>query len=102
MRTVTAFYSALAAADGETASALVIPEKRGQGPFNEASIHAFFGAMSQPLKLTGTALRGTDDVRVSYEYVTNEGRRCQGRAAVLTTYVFGKTLVSRIKALDGC
>ena len=97
-----AFYSALAAADGETASALVVPEKRGQGPFNEVSIHAFFGAMSEPLKLTGTALRGNDDVRVSYEYVTNDGRRCQGRADVQTTYVFGKTLVSRIKALDGC
>lgn len=102
MAAVTAFYSALAAADGETASALVIPEKRGKGPFNEASIHTFFGTMSEPLKLTGTALRGTDDVRVSYEYVTNAGRRCRGRADVQTAYVFGKTLVSRIKALDGC
>ncbi|ARQ57961.1 crotonase/enoyl-CoA hydratase family protein [Rhizobium sp. Kim5] len=102
MGTVTAFYSALAVADGETASALVIPEKRGKGPFNEASIHAFFGAMSQPLKLTGTALRGDNDVRVSYEYVTRDGRRCQGRADVQTTYAFGKTLVSKITALDGC
>ncbi|WP_246805572.1 hypothetical protein [Rhizobium leguminosarum] len=88
MGTVTAFYSALAAADGETASALVVPEKRGQGPFNEASIHAYFGAMSQPLELTGTALRGNDDVRVSYEYVTNDSRRCRGRADVQTTYVW--------------
>ncbi|WP_246706622.1 hypothetical protein [Rhizobium leguminosarum] len=63
MGTATAFYSALAAADGETASALVVPEKRCQGPFNEASIHVFFGAMSEPLKLTGTALRRNDDVR---------------------------------------
>ncbi|WP_246621874.1 hypothetical protein [Rhizobium laguerreae] len=57
MGTVTAFYSALATADGETASALVVPEKRGQGPFNEASIHTFFGAMSQPLKLRHGAAR---------------------------------------------
>jgi len=56
---------------------VVIPEKRGQGPFNEASIHAYFGAMSQPLKLAGTALRGNDEVRVTYEYVTNDGRRCR-------------------------
>ncbi|MDU0364384.1 hypothetical protein RWK44_28760 [Rhizobium sp. 25PS6] len=55
MGTVTAFYSALATADGETASALVVPEKRG--PFNEASIHTFFGAMSQPLKLRHGAAR---------------------------------------------
>ncbi|WP_260692616.1 hypothetical protein [Rhizobium laguerreae] len=77
-------------------------KKRGHGPFNEASIHAFFGAMSQPLRLTGPALRGNDDVRVSYEYVTNDGHRCRGRADVQTTYVFGKILVSRVKALDGC
>ncbi|MGO8103408.1 hypothetical protein AB9F46_23700 [Rhizobium leguminosarum] len=32
----------------------------------------------------------------------NDGRRCQGRADVQTTYAFGKTSVSRIKALDGC
>ncbi len=102
MAAVTAFYSALAAADGETASALVLPEKRGKGPFNEASIHAFFGAMSKPLRLTATSLRGRDDVRVSYEYTTSAGRRCQGSADVQTIYVFGKTLISRIKALDGC
>lgn len=100
MATVTAFYSALAAADGETASAMVVPEKRGKGPFNQASIHSFFAAMSEPLKLTTTTLRGADDIRVSYEYVA--GRRCRGRADVQTVYVFGKTLISRIKALDGC
>lgn len=102
MATVAAFYSALSAADGETASAMVVPEKRGKGPFNEASIHAFFGAMSKPLKLTGTTLRGANDIRVSYEYVTNAGRQCRGRADVQTVYAFGKTLISRIKALDGC
>jgi hypothetical protein len=81
---------------------MVVPEKRGKGPFDEASIHTFFGAMSQPLKLTGTTLRGNDDIRVSYEYTTDAGRRCQGRADIQTAYMFGKTLISRIKALDGC
>lgn len=102
MRTVTAFYSALAAADGESASAHVVPEKRARGPFNVESIRSFFGAMSQPLTLTGTALRSRDEVRVSYEYVTDQGRRCRGRADVTTVYTFGKTLISQIKALDGC
>lgn len=40
MATVAAFYAALAAADGETASAMVVPEKRGKGPFN-GSIHPY-------------------------------------------------------------
>lgn len=102
MKTATAFYSALAIADGEGASALVVPEKRGKGPFNEASIRAFFGAMSKPLKMTGAELRGDNDVRVSYEYTTRKGQKCRGRADVETVYLFGMTLISRIKALDGC
>jgi hypothetical protein len=102
MEVVTAFYSALAVADGESASALVVPEKRGKGPFNEVSIHSFFGTMSKPLVLTGTARRGNDEVRVSYEYITDKGRDCKGRADVQTVYQFGKTLISKIKALDGC
>ncbi|MEY9783968.1 hypothetical protein ABIA23_005435 [Sinorhizobium fredii] len=102
MGTTAAFYSALAAADGESPCALVVPEKRGRGPFNEASIRSFFGAMSVPLMLTDTTLRGRDEVRVSYEYVTDRGRRCRGRADVETVYTLGKTLISRIMTLDGC
>ncbi|SEH24145.1 hypothetical protein [Rhizobium sp. NFR12] len=102
MSATTAFYTALSAADGETAAALVVPEKRGKGPFNEQSIKAFYGAMSVPLKLTGTSLSGRDSVRVSYEYKTNQGRQCRGRADVQTIYAYGRTLISRIKALDGC
>ncbi|WP_244446958.1 hypothetical protein [Rhizobium sp. YS-1r] len=102
MLATTAFYTALSAADGETAAAMVVPEKRGKGPFNEESIHAFYSAMSVPLKLTGTSLSGRDTVRVSYEYRTTQGRQCRGRAEVQTIYAYGRTLISRIKALDGC
>ncbi len=102
MSATTAFYTALAAADGEAAAALVVPEKRGKGPFNERSIQAFYSAMSVPLRLTGTSLSGKDTVRVSYEYETTEGRQCRGRADVQTVHEYGRTLISRIKALDGC
>ncbi len=48
MSATTAFYTALSAADGETAAALVVPEKRGKGPFNEQSstciLHCNVGA----------------------------------------------------------
>lgn len=98
----TAFYTALSAADGEAAASLVVPEKRGKGPFNEQSIHAFYGAMSAKLKLTGTTLSDQDTVRVSYEYRTELGRQCRGRADVQTVYTYGRTLISKIKALDGC
>ncbi|AWM24019.1 hypothetical protein AOX55_0000742 [Sinorhizobium fredii CCBAU 25509] len=38
----------------------------------------------------------------SYEYETDKGRQCRGRADVHTIYLYGRTLNSRIKALDGC
>ncbi|MCQ1779409.1 hypothetical protein NOJ05_19560 [Neorhizobium galegae] len=100
--TATAFYTALAQADGETAAAIVVPEKRGKGPFNEKSIHAFFSAMSEPLRIISMTLRGRDEVMVSYEYTTDKGRACRGRADVRTVYGYGRTLISGIKALDGC
>lgn len=100
--TATAFYTALGAADGETAAAMVIPEKRGKGPFNEQAIREFYRAMSIPLKLTSTYLSDQDTVRVSYEYRTHKGQQCRGRADVHTVYAYGRTLISRIKALDDC
>ncbi|AVA26057.1 crotonase/enoyl-CoA hydratase family protein (plasmid) [Rhizobium sp. NXC24] len=99
---VVGFYGALAVADGETAAAFVIPDKRGKGPFSEANIHAFYSAMARPLTVTSTTRLSTSDVRVGYEYKTNAGRNCQGRADVQTVYQFGRTLISHIKALDGC
>ena len=102
MSAVATFYSALASADGEAAASIVVPEKQGKGPFNEASIHAFFSSMMAPLRLTGATLRGDNQVRVSYTYKTDKGRRCVGRADVETVYLYGRTLISHIKALDGC
>jgi hypothetical protein len=48
---VTRFYNALGAADGSTAAALIVPEKPGIGPFNEANMANFFGNMREPLQL---------------------------------------------------
>ena len=72
--TVTAFYNALSAADGETAAAFVIPEKRGIGPFNEQSIHDFFGGLSAPLKLTAVALTTENSVSAAYRYTRGTER----------------------------
>lgn len=102
MSAVTKFYGALSRADGEAAAAMVVPEKRGRGPFNEASIHAFYSAMSQPLTLKAADRLSGDSVRVSYQYVTSAGRACKGRAEVQTVHAFDRTLILRIKALDGC
>ncbi|MET4687694.1 hypothetical protein [Sinorhizobium fredii] len=63
---------------------------------------ARYSAMSVRLRLKGATLRGADEVRVSYEYETDKGRQCRGRADVHTIYLYGRTLISRIEALDGC
>ena len=102
MEVALAFYRALGAADGELAASLVTPEKRGKGPFNEANIRSFFGAMSKPLKLTELKLVDGSTVEVRYSYVTNAGRSCDGRAVVRTTGKFGRRFIEGIKALDGC
>jgi hypothetical protein len=99
---VTRFYGALSMANGETAAAMVIPEKRGRGAFNEVNIHAFYSAMSKPLKLESVKLLSKDVIRVNYHYVTTGGRECKGRADVTTVSVYDRILISRIKSLDGC
>lgn len=102
MEITLAFYRALSVADGELAASLVTPEKRGKGPFNEANIRTFFGAMSKPLKLTELKLVDGSTVEVRYSYEKNTGRSCDGRAIVRTTGKFGRRFIEGIKALDGC
>jgi hypothetical protein len=102
LKAVTAFYSALGAADGETAAALVVPEKRGKGPFNEGNIHQFFGELSQPLQLRGTTLETKDNVEATYEYARADGTACHGRSVVRTTFAYGTTMIAGIRALSGC
>lgn len=102
MRVAAAFYNALSNADGVSAAALVVPEKRGIGPFNETSIHSYFAGLSVPLQLESIGRRGEDKVAVAYSYSRADGFVCKGRAEVLTAYRYGKTLITRIKALDGC
>ena len=100
--TVVDFYTALSKADGETAAALVIPEKRGVGPFNEKSIHAFYGQLSEPLTLRSVAVQSDTSVSVAYHYARPSGEACNGQARVELTRSFGRSLISRIKALKGC
>ncbi len=102
MKTVAAFYNALSNADGAAAAALVVPEKRGIGAFNENSIHTFFAALAIPLSLESVSRKGPDKVAASYVYTRSNGSVCKGRAEVSTTYKFGKTLIGKIRALNGC
>jgi hypothetical protein len=95
---VTRFYRALGAADGDTAAALVVPEKRGIGPFNELNMARFFANMREPLQLRSVRPLGSDLVVAEYHYVYANGKVCDARAEVTTAYVFGNTFIQGIKA----
>lgn len=91
------FYKALAIADGNAASALVVPEKRGIGPFNERNIASFFGSMREPLTVQSIDKLDKDTVQVRYTYRVTK-TQCDGTAVVQTEYVLGNTLIRSIKA----
>ena len=94
---VTRFYKALSQADGNAASALVVPEKRGIGPFNEKNISSFFGSMIEPLTVQSIERTSKDTVQIRYTYRVTK-TQCVGIANVRTEYVLGNTLIQGIKA----
>lgn len=97
LRAVQRFYAALARADGTAAAALVIPEKRGKGPFNEANIGNFFGNMREPLRVLSVQQVEQDLIRVNYTYRVTQ-TQCNGVALVQTAYLAGNTLIKGIRA----
>ena len=94
---VTRFYKALRAADGNAAAALVVPEKRGIGSFNERNISSFYGGLKEPLMVESIELVGGDAVQVKYSYRFTK-TQCAGIATVSTEYLMGNTLIKGIKA----
>lgn len=97
VQSVESFYRALSAADGKAAAALVVPEKRGIGPYNEASITKFYGSFERPLVLH--SVRALDAHRVEAKYSYRISRRtCEGTAIVETERLREKTLIRSIRA----
>lgn len=94
---VTAFYRALTNADGDFASSLVVPEKRGIGPFNEEQISRFYGGMKQPLRVLSVTQIDSEKVEVKYTY-RYSSRVCDGVAIVTVRDYLGRLLISKIKA----
>lgn len=95
--TVLRFYKALSIADGNAAAALVTPEKRGIGPFNETNIATFFGSMQTPLSVDSIQLIDRDVVQVRYSF-RHARSQCVGVATVTTEYLLGNTLIKGIRA----
>ena len=99
--TVRAFYLALAAGDGETASSLVVKEKRSEGPFSAKQLDRFYGSLREPLELIDLSDTGNGRFTVRYRYATGSNR-CDGTAVVRTTERQGRYFIMGIKADSGC
>jgi hypothetical protein len=97
VRVVEEFYRALSAADGEKAAALVIPEKRGRGPFNAAGMSRFYGSFERPLLVRSIRPLDARRVEVKYSYRV-ASTRCEGTAVVETQRTGNETLIRRILA----
>jgi hypothetical protein len=99
---VTAFYGALAIADGRGANEWLIPEIRNKGAFEPEGINRFYSDMREPLRLLAVSRLNDKTLRARYAYVHTSGRRCLGDADVTLAWRDERPLIVRIKALDGC
>ena len=101
-RAVKGFYLALGAGDGATAAQYIIPAKRRTGPLSAAALSSFYGDLRRPLQLLEVAELDANRYRASYRFETWNGARCEGTSVVTTADVGGASLISRIRAENGC
>ena len=94
---VKKFYFALSKSDGDTASSLVTPTKRGIGPFNEKNIASFYGTMKVPLVVSEVKKISDNLFQVKYSY-TYTKTQCNGTASVETENFLGNILIKKIRA----
>jgi hypothetical protein len=99
--TVRAFYGALGAGNGATASAHIVPEKRSSRAFSPEAISRFYGRLPEPIRLTGIAPAGRGAWRVTYRYSAGRSH-CNGSAVVTLTNRGGHDLIRSVRALSGC
>jgi hypothetical protein len=100
--TVRAFYSALSAGDGGSASQLVVPAKRRSGPLSAGALTRYYSSFRRPLRVRRIDAVDGDTVRVAYDYVLADGRLCRGTAAVDVVPSGDGGLVSGIRTQGPC
>jgi hypothetical protein len=78
---VREFYDALGEGDGARAAAVVIPEKRDDGPLSSRELTRFYSSLRAPLRLTQVDPINDNTVFVRYQFVTPDNRlwSCPGR-----------------------
>jgi hypothetical protein len=96
------FYDALARGDGARAAAVVVPEKREEGPLSAGELTRSYSSLRAPLRVTKIDPINDGEVFVRYHFVTADNHVCLGSAIVDTTPGDGGALVSGIHVFHGC
>jgi len=96
------FYNALGQGDGARAAALVVPEKREEGPLSAAELTRSYSSLRAPLRVTKIDPINDESVFVRYHFVTADNHLCLGSAIVDTTHRGGDALVSGIHVFNAC
>jgi hypothetical protein len=94
---VAKFYRALSVGDGQAAAAIVIPAKRGVGPFDAANMSKFYRSFKEPLRVRSIRQIDANVVEAKYSYRAS-ATRCEATAIVETEVVLRQTLIRRIRA----
>ncbi len=100
--TVRAFYLALGMGDGQSASQYVRADKRRKGPFSPEALTAFYGKLTEPLKLASVAPIGPNRFRAQYRFKASRSSVCNGSAIVQVGRENGRNLISSIQTVTGC
>jgi hypothetical protein len=96
--TVRTFYEYLSQGEGGAAAALVIPEKRGIGAFNEKNMTAYFGGLKRRLQLGAVYRENDGRILVSYDYTRQDGFYCSTTASVTIRESFERLMIEKILA----
>lgn len=97
-----AFYAALSQADGVSASRLVIPQKRSQGPFSAPEITKFYSSLTEALRLLEIRSVSANAVEVRYEFGSPDKRKCRGQATLNFVSQNADVLIESVRANDKC
>jgi hypothetical protein len=96
------FYNALAQGDGARAAAVVVPEKRQEGPLSAAELTRSYSSLRSPVRITKIDPIDDDKVFIRYHFVSAANHLCLASAIVDTTRRDGGALVSAIHVFHGC
>ncbi len=99
--TIRAFYDALHAGQGATASSYIVPEKRQLAAFSPEALTRYYGSMASPIRLIDITQHSANSYLVHYRY-SAKTRTCDANATITTESRDGRNFIQAIRPMEGC